>query len=965
MSSTAVGSKRLSRRFHRAALASFWLLAGVPAAFGLTVVSEGRSEFSIVVPEPATATVTYAADELQEYLRRITGVELRIVAESAAPAPPRIFVGPCKAAADAGIEPPAAECFVVRVIDRDLFIVGGGGGPDPLRTFGGSVTGTAYGVFELLRRHGGVRWLWPGELGTVVPKSSEFIVPDDVNVRDGPDFRIRNLWLTYRNPPAVAREYAAWYRHTGQGQSVQGHSGHAYSRLLARNKHFEAHPEYHAFSRGKRRPFYGKGLRAGQICTSNPEVVFLAAQNALTDPRRIVSLSPNDGSGFCECEKCRALDEPENTMQWQGGPIPALTDRIFTFVNGVAELIHDEAPDKLCGHYCYTFFKRPPMRVADLSDNVVLFFAQACHWFRDPAVRSRYRGYIDAWAKYGNPMVSREYYGLIYWHGLPNIHTRMIEEDVKYLKRKGFIGVNSEMCRDFATHGPNYYLAARLLWDAEGARDEILSDYYRAGFGPAAADVAEYFDVFERRLAALGAGASGVGSRNINNLPKQFDADTVAAARRAFDRASAKANAPEVRARLDFIRIGLDYTDVTSRLIALLQQLNACGMSMYPLTAADLTRPPTAQEYAAMVKEARELDERRWRIVASQGALPALHTPALEEQRGRGRWGEQLRRQYEILADEAGRYLALPLVWRFRTEKPGDDARAGWEQPGFEDDGWATIETNKPWEKQGYPEFDGIAWYRVGVDVPEDRADSERVILRLGAVDESCWAWLNGEKIGEFFFDVEKDASSWRKPLDFDVTGKLSPGRNVIALRVRDVSGLGGLWKPSYLVFDRETPNLLKNGSFEQGAAAWSLRGAAGAGHRLVDTAGFESTHCLTVRVPAGPKVHWQAAQTAAVGGDARCAFSFRYRTKAVGEHPTIKRTPAIRVIFRGADGKSLTGPKGYFWGGIKVPSDTADWQEGTLFFRTLPDTAGVSVTLFLHRPGTYWLDAFKLRQLK
>ena len=28
---------------------------------------------------------------------------------------------------------------------------------------------------------------------------------------------------------------------------------------------------------------------------------------------------------------CRALDDPDNVMQWKGGPMPALTDRIFTF----------------------------------------------------------------------------------------------------------------------------------------------------------------------------------------------------------------------------------------------------------------------------------------------------------------------------------------------------------------------------------------------------------------------------------------------------------------------------------------------------------------------------------------------------------------------------------------------------------------------------------------------------------
>ena len=66
---------------------------------------------------------------------------------------------------------------------------------------------------------------------------------------------------------------------------------------------------------------------------------------------------------------------------------PALSDRIFTFVNSVAGIVAKKRPDLLCGHYCYTFFKKPPARITDLEDNIVLFFTQGCHWFRDPAIK--------------------------------------------------------------------------------------------------------------------------------------------------------------------------------------------------------------------------------------------------------------------------------------------------------------------------------------------------------------------------------------------------------------------------------------------------------------------------------------------------------------------------------------------------------------------------------------------------
>ena len=930
---------------------------------GLGLVVEGKSRYAIVIPDRPTAAVTLASRELQTYIERITGAKLPVLAEARQPGAMRIYLGPCKATAKASIRPPGKEGFVLRVRVRDIFIVGEDTSGSPLHF--STRTGTLYGVSEFLRRFGKVRWLWPGELGTVAPKSPSFTVPDDLNLSSAPDFKIRALWLTYRNPKPIRMEHGLWQRHTGQGSSISGGAGHAYTRLLGGNKWFKTHPEYYAKVKGKRRAFYGRGLRAGQVCTSNPAVVRICAESATKRTGDIVSIAPNDGSGFCECEKCRALDVPTNLIRWRGKDIPALTDRVFTFANAVAAAVRRKHPGKLCGHYCYTFFKKPPARLTDLEDNILLYFAQGCHWFRDPELKKTYRGYISRWAKFGNPMVSREYYGLIYWHGMPNVHTRLIEEDIKYLKARGFIGMNSEMCRDFATHGPNYYLAARLLWDTRRTRREILDDYYRSGFGPAAGDVAEYFDVFERRLASLGRVASGTGSRNINSLAGQFDASTIASARRALDRAYAKTADPTLRARLDFVRMGWDYTDVTSRLLALGHGLNAAGMSLSPLDPAVRERTPSKREFMAMLKEAKRLNDRRWLIIRGQGDLPVVHTPALEFAEKRYRWTEQLNTRCDILANESGRYHLLPLRWRFHVEKAGDGETRGWHRADFDGSKWRTLKTNQIWEKQGLKGFDGVAWYRVAFDAPADKVGEDYVLLRFGAVDESSRAWLNGEKLGEFVFDVKKDMNSWRKPLDYEITGKLKTGRNVIALRVEDRSGAGGLWKPSYIVFGRPAANLIADGSFERGGKGIALRKAGAARATVIANDGYESDRCLEIVVPGDPKARHSLTTTVAVEAQKRYALSFRYKTKGVGVHPTIKNSPAIRVIFRGADRKSLTPTRGYSWGAIRVPADTTAWQEGSYYFQALPKTRSVSVTIFFHRPGTYRIDDLSLTKLR
>ncbi len=373
------------------------MLIAAPGVFALDIVADGASDYTIVTPDEAFENVTYAAEELQSYLQRISGAELPIVREADAPDAARIFVGPCAASEAAGIETPAWEHFTARVVDGDLFIVGGDGEGRPLDR--ATRTGTLYGVYGVLGRFGGVRWLWPGETGEVVPASATFTVPDDLDLADGPDFRIRSLWVTYRNPGWLSNDYYTWWRRSGQGQDISGNAGHAYSWMLG-DKLFDEHPEYYAEIGGERKPMRGTH---GQICTSNPEVIEICAQKAALDSRDIVPISPNDGSGFCECEQCRALDVPEAMMPWGAGEMVALTDRIFTFANQVADRAHEINPDKLFGHFCYTFFKQPPAELEDLSDHIVLFFAYGCHWYRDPEMRKLYHQHIDGWSRYGNP----------------------------------------------------------------------------------------------------------------------------------------------------------------------------------------------------------------------------------------------------------------------------------------------------------------------------------------------------------------------------------------------------------------------------------------------------------------------------------------------------------------------------------------------------------------------------------
>jgi sialate O-acetylesterase len=121
------------------------------------------------------------------------------------------------------------------------------------------------------------------------------------------------------------------------------------------------------------------------------------------------------------------------------------------------------------------------------------------------------------------------------------------------------------------------------------------------------------------------------------------------------------------------------------------------------------------------------------------------------------------------------------------------DGRALWAVPDLDDSGWGRIAVPSQWEDAGFDGMDGIAWYRTSLELTADEA-KEGVRLGLGMIDDSDIAWVNGREIG-------RSTLAWNRARAYDVSpALLRPGRNVVAVRVEDTGGGGGIWgKPDLL----------------------------------------------------------------------------------------------------------------------------------------------------------------------
>ena len=100
-------------------------------------------------------------------------------------------------------------------------------------------------------------------------------------------------------------------------------------------------------------------------------------------------------------------------------------------------------------------------------------------------------------------------------------------------------------------------------------------------------------------------------------------------------------------------------------------------------------------------------------------------------------------------------------------------------------EGWTKIKVHEAWERQGYPEYDGTAWYRTEVYVPAAWSNAEPFI-RLTDVRDRFDLYINGRLAGT--------ADSARKRCEIGIRDRLAYGaRNVICLRVKNTTGDGGV----------------------------------------------------------------------------------------------------------------------------------------------------------------------------
>ena len=558
--SNCLGDYKIMHPLPRLALILIlWIPLATLRAADTNLVKDGKPCAEIIIAEKPQRTVRLAAQDLQNYIEKISGAKLRIVTEPSGNGVVEIFVGKSSHTEKLNITAEGLKDGAFRIVSGVDWLVligddteftptepwaqgnqdiasgktqaewekitgakwgvpgltmykhritlpGEIGRPDaakdkiePWQAWGADERGSFNAVAGFL--HGlGVRWYLPGDLGEVVPTLKTIPLRKiDETVR--PDFALRRLNFRFGNN---GLETALWAMRLGTHDPLDFQVAHGMATMTGQDAIFAAHPEWFALYGGKRQ--YQPGYSKNQLCYSNEElfqetVRYVRTQFDLLHVN-VASVMPPDGyTSICQCKLCEGKDSPERDNSG------LLSDYVWDFVNRVAKEVRKTHPDKKILNCAYGTYALPPLKIAKLEPNVlVAIVGGRSPRFNKPEQQAEFRQRREAWVvKTDNPILVFENFPFTDrgWY-LPAFTAHTLGESVNATKgiSQGE-DISMTIPRDFTKTGAGLnhfliYFTARSYWGGPQLDvDAMFREYCRLFYGPAEKEMHAFFTYCE------------------------------------------------------------------------------------------------------------------------------------------------------------------------------------------------------------------------------------------------------------------------------------------------------------------------------------------------------------------------------------------------------------------------------------------------------------------------------------
>lgn len=457
----------------------FWLFLCI-IAFSSTaqipLVRDGKPHSRIIV-DPNDSIDMQAAILMQDFVKRISNVELPIITDSPQIKKGDIILGNFQLPIQ-GLDPTklTEDGFYLSTKDGYIRIVKGKG------------KGTIYGIVTLLEDYFGVRYYAANT--AVFKPDKNLTLAENITHIDNPSFRYRQTQAYSTKDPI----YKTWHRLEEPSEVFADHLWvHTFDRILPSKEFGKSHPEYYALINGEHRPGW-----ASQWCLTNPEVFDIVAHRVdsifkANPDKNMISISQNDGHDtYCTCENCTAINQYEGS----------LSGSIIHFLNKLAARF----PDKEFSTLAYMYSVAPPKHVKPLPNvNIMLCNIECTREITLPEneIGQKFVSDMEGWAKITDNIFVWDY-GIDfdnYLSPFPNFH--VLQPNMKLFKDNKttmhFSQIAGSKGGDFSEL--RSYVVSQLMWDTSLNSDSLVVEFLDGYYGkPASPYLYEYIKLRQGAL---------------------------------------------------------------------------------------------------------------------------------------------------------------------------------------------------------------------------------------------------------------------------------------------------------------------------------------------------------------------------------------------------------------------------------------------------------------------------------
>lgn len=734
----------------------------------VTLIQKGVAHCSVVTAPHPSPEERHAAEELATYLRRMSGATVSVSLDGTGTGV-RILVGRIaiwrhpEITHDLQQGPISVrdQGFVQRLIERDIALVGA------------TPRATQYAVYDFLERLG-CRWFMPGPFGEVVPKKRTIEI-GPLNRISYPDFPVRYIWYDGAKPVTSRerREFETWKLRNKMSE-LNVSAGHNMHCVLPLDRFYKEHPEYYALRNGQR--------VKDHPCTSNMEGARAAAEvikeyfRAHPDATSF-SISQEDGIHFCECDQCIRKNLGLKDKQ---DAAPDISETYYAWINEVAREVAKEFPDKTLGCLAYVNTIRPPLTVDRIEPNVWILLAPIAHCpmhvLGDPKCWQRVEllQYMREWGKRSDHVILYDYDpSFLVLPGIPDPVVANLKHDVPLWKEAGLVGICTEGRKSWLVVGMNFYVRAKMTWDADVDVDSLMTDYHDKLYGKAARPIQRFHDALQEAKLR-----SPLHQHEDEILKDVWPLEFLYSLKSLIEEA-------EQAAPTDWEREHVRVERLSYESLIAYANMRAAGDRGYFANAV-----AWADRQMAVLKDIQAVDSTLFTLSEWVGETPSQ------------------RAAYQEQADRAGGKLGdlvtlLPDVAAFKTDPHDEGIALRWFDVDLDETDWRPICTTRIWEGQGLTDergygYDGVGWYRMRVTVPE-AYKGRRILLYCGGVFERAWYFING-RLAFYKHHPGLWWEDYHYGFEFDATPYLKVGaENQITVRVFNRWEWGGLFRRSFL----------------------------------------------------------------------------------------------------------------------------------------------------------------------